>query len=262
MSAHVQILDQPEPLGRPLVGSLALHVALFGALAGIVALERRSGPSWGDPNSLAGGSVGVNVVKQIPLPSRSGIVNPLANDSESAVPTPPPAAKPQPRAEAPDAEAIALKSRKSQERERKQSASREMFRSRPETANQVYSSAGEALVSPMIGQSGSGGIGVGSGSPFGDRFGYYVDLLRQRVGQKWRTGDVDARIQTAPTAIVTFTIRRDGSASGIRVVQSSGNPALDISAQRAIADASPFPPLPAGYDRDDARIEFHFNLKR
>jgi protein TonB len=73
---------------------------------------------------------------------------------------------------------------------------------------------------------------------------------------------VDARIQTAPPVIVTFTIRRNGSTANVRVVQRSGNTLLDDSAQRAIYDASPFPPLPAGYERDDATIEFWFQLKR
>ncbi|MBM3773704.1 MAG: TonB C-terminal domain-containing protein, partial [Acidobacteria bacterium] len=141
-------------------------------------------------------------------------------------------------------------------------ASQTRFRSRPDVPHQVYSSTGEALVSPMIGQAGAGGIGVGGGTPLGARYGYYVDLLRQRVGQKWRTGDVDARIQVLPPAVITFTILRDGSVRQVRLVQSSGNSILDFSAQRAIADASPFPPLPAGYERDEARIEFHFQLRR
>jgi TonB family protein len=103
---------------------------------------------------------------------------------------------------------------------------------------------------------------VGHGSPLGDRFGYYVDILKQKVAQKWRTGDVDPRIRSAPPAIVTFTIRRDGSISGVRIEQTSGNFALDASAQRAIADASPFPPLPAAFEKNDVSIEFWFQLQR
>jgi len=61
---------------------------------------------------------------------------------------------------------------------------------------------------------------------------------------------------------VTFVIGRNGSTSDVRVVQSSGNRALDDSALRAIYEASPFPPLPAQYERDDARIEFWFQLRR
>jgi protein TonB len=114
----------------------------------------------------------------------------------------------------------------------------------------------------MIGMTGSGGIGVGTGSPFGSRFGYYVDLLRQRVGEKWRTTDVDPRVQTAPPVVVTFTIHRNGSVSGVRIAQRSGNAVLDTSAQRAIYDAAPLPPLPAGFERDSATIEFWFQLRR
>jgi len=48
----------------------------------------------------------------------------------------------------------------------------------------------------------------------------------------------------------------------VMIVQSSGNRTLDYSAQRAIYLASPFPPLPAGFERDEARIEIWFQLKR
>ena len=121
---------------------------------------------------------------------------------------------------------------------------------------------GQALVSPLVGQTGAGGIGVGPGTPFGNRFGYYVDLLRQKVAQKWQTADVDPRLQNAPPVVVTFTILRNGSVKDIRVAQRSGNFALDASAQRAISDAAPFPPLPQGFDKNEAPIEFWFRLKR
>jgi periplasmic protein TonB len=113
-----------------------------------------------------------------------------------------------------------------------------------------------------MGQLGSGGVGVGQGSPFGNRFGNYVMILRQRVAEKWHTADVDPRIHTLPPAIVTFDLLRDGSVRNVRLAQGSGNPAVDYSAQRAIYDASPFPPLPATYERNDATIEFWFELRR
>jgi TonB family protein len=47
-----------------------------------------------------------------------------------------------------------------------------------------------------------------------------------------------------------------------RVEQTSGNFALDLSAQRAIADAAPFPPLPAQYDKNEVQIELSFKLQR
>lgn len=260
---HVDILERPEPLRIPLVGSVLLHAAVFGSLLVSAVVTRGSRVMWGDANSGAPGSIAINVVNKIPLPSRSGVVNPLANDTESAVPTPPPAAKPQRRAPAEDLDAIPIKSRAHpRPAEVARSAANNWRAKQQERPNQLYSASGQALVSPMVGQTGSGGVGVGTGSPFGNRFGNYVTILRQRVAEKWHTGDVDARIRTAPPAIVTFDLQRDGSVRNVRVAQSSGNSVLDYSAQRSIYDASPFPPLPPGYERNDATIEFWFELRR
>ena len=128
--------------------------------------------------------------------------------------------------------------------------------------NQLYSQAGQALVSPLVGQVGSGGVGVGIGSPLGNRFGNYVTILQQRVAEKWRTGDVDSRIHSLPPAVVTFDLMRDGTVRNVRLAQTSTNQPLDYSAQRAIYEASPFPPLPAAYERNSATVEFWFELRR
>ncbi len=263
MTAHLDILAQPEPLGRPLVVSVALHVCVLAGLFVQGMIANRPSELWGDPGSLGGGSVAITPVSQIPLPARGGPPNPLASDTESAVPPAPPAKKQARREPEPDPAAIAIKSRagarQSSPVQKKAAASK---LSVPETPNQLYSTTGRALSSPMVAQTGSGGTRMGAGGAFGDRFGYYRSLLEQRVARQWRTGDVDPRLETAPPVIVTFVIRRDGSASNIRLEQSSGNRALDYSAERAIREAGPFPPLPQGFDRDEARIEFWFELKR
>ncbi len=262
MSGHADILDQPNPLSKPLLGSVAFHAAAFGALVfwGTVLATRPV--SWGDANP-GGGSVAVNVVSRVPLPSRSGAVNPLANDTESSVPTPPPAPKAAARAEPEEPDAIPIKGRTRQKTAPVERSAQNTWRAKQrDLPNQLYSQAGQALVSPMIGQTGSGGVGVGLGSPFGARFGNYVTVLRQRVAEKWRTNDIDPRIHTLPTAIVIFDLMRDGSVRNVHVEQSSGNAAMDYSAQRAIYDASPFPPLPSAFERNDAVIEFWFELRR
>jgi len=263
MAGHADILDQADSLNKPLLGSLALHVAVFATLLlwGVVL----SGPheSWGDANSGGPGSIAINVVNKIPLPSRSGIVNPLANPTESAVPTPPPAAKPKKLAHAEEPDAIPIKSRTHPKpSDVARSAANTWRAKQQDRPNQLYSAAGQALVSPMMGQIGSGGVGVGQGSPFGNRFGNYVMILRQKVAEKWHTGDVDPRIHTLPPAIVTFDLMRDGSVKNVHVAQGSGNQALDYAAQRAIYDAQPFPALPAAYERNAATIEFWFELRR
>jgi protein TonB len=264
VTARADILDQRESLGKPLLISTVLHVAVAAAILASGIVSSRPRELWGNPNSLGGSSVGITPVSQIPLPSRGGPVNPLANDTESTVPAPP-APKPVPKAlpkrpAEPPPDAVALKS-KGQPAARPQAAARSKLET-PQSPGQLYSSTGRALSSPMVGQTGSGGVGIGAGGAFGTRFGYYRDLLEQAIGRRWRTNDVDPRLRTAPPVIVTFTIRRDGSISDVRVEQSSGNRALDYSAQRAIYEAAPFPPLPAGYERNEARIEVQFELQR
>jgi protein TonB len=262
MAPHVDILDEAEPLTGSLVGSLALH---FSVAAAVIVISMTSGGReyWGDATPGGGSSMVVNVVGQVPLPSRGGVVNPVANDTKSEVPEPKPDAVKRSKVIEPDPDAVPLQSRSAPKKPSRKESSVNTYRAKQiDRPNQLYSQEGQALVTPMVGMAGSGGVGVGHGSPMGDRFGYYVDMLKQKVAQKWRTGDVDPRIRSAPPAIVTFTIRRDGSISGVRLEQTSGNFALDASAQRAIADAAPFPPLPAAFEKNDVSIEFWFQLQR
>jgi protein TonB len=266
MAVHADILEQRESLGKPLIGSIAFHALVFSLVLVYHLVPGSSRELWGDPNSFGGGTVAITPVSRLPMPARGGIVNPVANDTESQVPAPPPKPKPEvKRAPETKEKAIPLKSHSTAKKKlRPPPPSKRSSRVRGEDQpNQLYSQSGAAVSSPMFGStSGSGGVGVGSGSPFGGRFGYYEQILRERVASKWRTDQVDPLLRTAPPVIVVFQILRDGSVRDIRFLQRSGNMALDYSAQRAITEASPFPPLPAGFDKDVANIEFWFLLKR
>jgi TonB family protein len=193
-----------------------------------------------------------------------GDVNPVANDTASQVPKAPPQPKAAQKEKQPEPDAIPLKSGKTQPKKFSNvTASNDRYRPYTEPKpNQLYSTTGGALVSKSMGMAGSGGVGIGRGSPLGDRFGAYASLLQQLVAQKWNTQDVDGRVRTAPLAIVTCTILRDGTLKDIRVKTSSGNAALDRSAERALYDVGKVDPLPAGFDRNEAEVEFTFELKR
>jgi periplasmic protein TonB len=263
MVARVDNLEHRESLNMPLMLSVAVHGGLFSLIALYTSLGQYGRVLWGNPHSLGGGgSVGIQAVKQLPMPARTGAVNPVANDTESRVPQPP---KPEvKKPQAPDPEAIPLRGHEAPRKAtymRSQQSSQ--YNGGQERQNQLYSEKGQALSSNMFGGlQGTGGVGMGPGSAFGNRFGWYRDLLEQRVAQKWHTDEVDPRLQTAPPVIVTFEIRKNGSLSNVRILQGSGNRTLDYSAQRAIFEAAPFPPLPPGYERDAAQIEFWFQLKR
>jgi TonB family protein len=262
MQAHVDILEQRDSLKRPLAASAVAHGLLFTAMALYTNIGMHARVQWGTPTSLGGGSVGISAVKQLPLPARSGTVNPLANDTESRVPAPP---KPEPAKRPPreDPDAIALRGRTRAEPRPRYGQQARTARTSPERTNQLYSSSGQALSSNMYGNaSGTGGVGVGAGSAFGYRYGWYRDLLERRVAEKWRTDEIDPRVQSAPPAIVTFVIQRNGAVRDVRILQTSGNYALDQSARRAIFESAPFPALPPDYERNEAQIEFWFQLKR
>ncbi|HEY1203297.1 MAG: energy transducer TonB [Bryobacteraceae bacterium] len=262
MSGRVDTLEQHDRLSRFFALSTGLHVVLFSSIAIYSSLGMHGGLEWGNPHSPGGSSVGITPIRQIPLPGRTGPTNPLADNTTSHVPLPP---KPEPKkAPAVDPDALPIPAHKVP---RKPTYTRpqqySQYRSSPDRPNQLYSSSGQALSSPMYGQqAGTGGVQMGTASAFGYRFGGYRDLIEQRVAQKWRTEDIDSRIQTAPTVIVTFEIQSSGSIGTVKILQGSGNRTLDYSAQRAIYEAAPFPPLPQGYERTSANIEIWFTLKR
>jgi protein TonB len=261
MSPHVDILDQPDRLSRFLTGSILFHVVLAGGLLSYGLLGGGKAVQWGSPKGGGiGDAVAVTPVSKIPLPRRDAPENPVANDTESQVPAPPRTSKPPARQQVKDdRDAIRLKGRAA-ERAAEEAAARNTYRElQRERQNQLYSPTGQALSSPMYGIQGAGGVTLGDNTPFGSEFGWYAKLLKDKVTEKWRTSDLDQRNQNA--AVVTFTLRRDGGIGGVRLVQPSGNSALDYSAQRALFDAAPFPPLPQQFTRNSVTIEMRFSLK-
>jgi len=264
MTARVDILDQPERLRGAFWCSVVLHAGMIGVFVGATIIQPFGGKviRLGDPNGGGFGSVAVNAVPSIPIPSRSTITNPVANDTESQVPQAPSKAKPEPKAKAPEPDAIALKGRAA--KERKQAAPPNKWADQQQyKPNQLYSTGGQAVGSTLYNVPGGGGqIGMGTNSPFGTQFGWYANILRDKIGSAWRASDLGAR--TANPVVVQFTMRRDGSlASGLpRIVQTSGDSSVDRSAQRAILDAAPFQQLPPGLDRSEVTIELTFQLRR
>ena len=112
------------------------------------------------------------------------------------------------------------------------------------------------------GVTGSGQIGINANTTLGTRFPAYAGQIRQLVQQNWRTADVDPSIKTAPRVTAVFTLMRDGTTRNIHLTQQSRIPTLDFSVQRAIQAATPFPPIPAEFEKDSIEVEFAFDLKR
>jgi periplasmic protein TonB len=256
MQPQADILDQQESLRGPLVQSVLLHGALAGAFIVASISFQHSRQVWGSANTSAGTAVAINSVKTIPLPSRAGHVNPVANDTESQVPQAP---KPEPKKQVkvPD-DAIPLKSRLAKKQPRPEALQR--YHPQSPADNQVFSHEAPAAVSPMFQKPGSGGVGVGPNSTFGNQFGGYADLVIQRVTEKWQTSGLAG--MHLPMVVITFDISRDGSVKNPQIAQRSGNSTLDYSALRAIMDVGQLPPLPSNYSGSSTHVELQFQLQR
>ena len=90
------------------------------------------------------------------------------------------------------------------------------------------------------------GVGTGKGSvgiQQDPQFLLYYQTVQDRIKKAWNyvggSGDL--------TTSVTFAIGPDGSLTGVRLTQSSRDPAFDDSVIRAIRRAAPFPPPPEKY---------------
>ena len=259
MSVRVDVLDRPEPLAKSFWTSLALHVLVLGSLSA-GAFINRNHLNIGSPAGGGMGGILVNPVATIPVPNRGGPENPVANDTQSHVPTPPPPkekTKPLPKAKTPPPDAIPLKSDKAlAKRQQEPQSQPNKFREQLKyNDSQLYSEVGQRASSPMYQIQGGGGVGLGDNSPFGEQFGAYANIIRNNIAQNWKP----IRTPGQPVVVVTFTIQRNGSVTNVKVSRSSGVQALDFSAQRAVLDAT-LPPLPPNFPRNQADVDLRFEL--
>jgi periplasmic protein TonB len=257
------MLDQRESLRGSVMASILLHVLLvviiftYGLLGGF-------GAGWGKIGASGGDAVHVGAVAQlpgIPLPApltqtRNAVAvqNPGLYQSEP-VPQPP---------TSPDIEKIP----KFKEEIKPEKLTHANPRIQPKKfmppPNAVpYGEHGTPAMtySPVVNSVGQGGISIG-GIDFGQRFGWYVQAVRQRISNNWLLSTISPSILSAPRVYVDFDIMRDGTVSNVTVVQSSGIPEVDRSAQRAVMASSPLAPLPQAYSGSSVHVEFYFDFHR
>jgi TonB family protein len=106
----------------------------------------------------------------------------------------------------------------------------------------------------------STGGGLGSGS-YLDVKNFccpdYLVTMIQLIKENW-----SARQQVAGVAMVGFRIQRDGRLTDIELERSSGFPALDLTAQRALFVTRKLPPLPAAFPDDHLTVHLNFEYIR
>lgn len=90
-------------------------------------------------------------------------------------------------------------------------------------------------------------------------FGYFLSAIEHRVSDHWY--NPSSQPGSGLTCVVYFRLMRDGTVQDVRGETSSGNEYFDRSALRAVKSASPFPPLPRGFQDEFLGIHFTFVQK-
>ncbi len=254
---------ETERLGAPLAVSASCHAILL--VASVLWGFFNPTINLGSPDAAGGG--GIVAVASVPINvARAEEPNPVANPSRNQVPAPDSfrrsteieAPEPAPE-EVPAAPVPATPRKKAETQQERAVGQRSAGEAKP---NELRSSKGQALSSDLYRAAPGGALGFGGreGGPFGTRFGWYAQILQQAIGEQWRTALGQVLGGSSQPVITSFVIHRTGQIDQITITQSSGNRTLDISARRAISNASPVRPLPAGIGKRSVVIEMHFRL--
>jgi protein TonB len=261
MTADVDIFPSGDAVRGPLIGSVALHAALFALAFFGYLLPSGRGESWGGTTG-GGGAMSATLVSSIPLPApQTETQNVLANESKGLTQSPP---KETPKEE-PRAIPIPERETKLKGRESTQKKPPPKEVAKVEENKIPFGQGG-----PVSGPYGSFAVGgtkgglsfTGGTGDFGSRFGWYVDAVRRKVSDNWLKYEIDPRIDSAHRVYIYFEINRSGQPGEIRVEQSSGIPSLDQSALRALQRIDTFGPLPPEYNGRYVAVEFWFDYRR
>jgi len=98
------------------------------------------------------------------------------------------------------------------------------------------------------------GQATGSGSP---EFQPYLEEMHKQISGKWNPPPVNKDSDV----VLKFTILKNGHVIDEQVAQSSGSKEVDESALTALRKASPLPPLPLSFPRDEVTVNFNFTVK-
>ena len=258
ISADIFDFERRQGWMGPIGASVAFHGILLAAALISGAISLQQGEDWG--GAQQGGAMSATLVSSvIPLPSREAVPEQVvANESKGV-------SQSQPKVEAPEPKAVPIPEKIQKIKPQPHSVTPTRQKPLPvEVAkNNVvpFGQGGPAAASFTMFKSdmGSGGLTVGQGGAFGQRYSWYVDAMRRKISENWLKYEIDPNIQNARRVYLTFDVARDGHPESVNVSQSSGVPSLDQSAVRALERIDTFGPLPPDYAGSKVSVEFFFD---
>ncbi len=85
----------------------------------------------------------------------------------------------------------------------------------------------------------------------------YIGDMRDRIIRNWNQNQ-----RAAGIVVMKYTIQRSGQITDIEVEVSSGNPVLDLAAQRALINTRTLAPLPSGFSGQQLPVHLTFEYIR
>lgn len=261
-------IGEPAGLERMTIVSLLVHAAVIGGLFLMPAgwLSRSTPPPKTVMTiSLSGGNGGPNnggfsnisqraIQTEAPPPPRPEPVRPPAAETP-AMTVPLPQRTP-PRPETPRAQA------------RRPTPAPKVEQAPDDARGRTPTRGEETREGNAVAETGARGQGFGlstsSGSGAGAKLDIvgdfccpeYISLMVDRIRSGW-----DSRAPATAIVIVKYTIQRDGTIGDTSVERSSGDPVLDLRAQRAVISTR-LPALPAAFNYPTLPVHLTFEYKR
>jgi len=260
MSAQADIFTEREGWRGPLGWSLALHACLLASIIGYGLVSGFGSASWGS-GGTGGGAMSATLVSSAAIPLAPNEMGKSIVAHES-----PGLSKSLPRQEEKAPEAIPIPEKNAKRKPPKPERSTVAKYAPPEEPENVVPFGQGGPISGPYGVfnagAAKGGLSFGGGGDFGNRFGWYVDVVRRKISENWLKYEVDPRVSSGQRVYITFDILRNGQPTNVQVEQSSGVPSLDVSATRAIQRIDTFGGLPPDYNGSKVSVEFWFDYRR
>jgi TonB family protein len=263
---------QDPTLKGMLPWSLALHGLLVAAIAAVTILHPRT-ESWGGATS-GGSAVQVGMVRNlpgVPMPPPDAVTTSrVADDSKTLY-----KAEPKPKEAPPPPDAIKLSKFEREQLEKYKTKKSRLLEDKTVPPPNAVPGAQTGAPALPYSQSQTPGeftvngatqgavamSGAGNGD-FGTKYPWFAEAVRNRISSNWLQSMVDPSIRTAPRAVLTFQILRDGTIANIQLIQSSGIASVDTCAKRAVLASSPVMKLPSDYYGSALNVQFYFDFKR
>jgi TonB family protein len=110
--------------------------------------------------------------------------------------------------------------------------------------------SGEGLGAQSLGKGGVGGEGVLKSV----EYIRYVNYMQATLKNNWAWAGPKRSLK----ALVRFGVKENGEITGVKIIQSSGDPLYDESVIRAVKKSSPLTAPPENHRKDFADVEYSF----